>query len=578
MDGIGELGVYQICGTGSETLKENWFGNIWRSSRKGRTLDPQKPVIGILAFEVSRLMLKVVNIWQCLGDQQIVKLREEIVNSIGIQKLVSRDKDYLMDLVLAEIFENLVSVAKSVDILGKKCEDPLYNNLERVFDDPGEIDPKWIWWQYRLKKMERKVKKMEKFIASTEQLYQELEELAKLEQSLRQMRAGVDMGSQENLYWVQRKVVLQRLEVKNLQETSPWVRTHDYIVRLLLRSLFTILERIKHLHRTNQIGKIEDHSSDSLIRGNSVSARMQLSVYTSENKLHSSFSDLAPSDDKIRSRNKQLLVLSPSSIHSEKSTQIKGRQLAPNGFKGLATGGNNSPVKGSYTHSSSGTLGSNDTSNKDTNDNIAVPTRYCGTTSTKQSFFNSKRKLLNAPPATLGNAALALHYANVILIIKKLASAPELISDDSRDDLYNMLPTSIRNHLSAKLKVFSKSSGSMTYDASFREESKLALARTLEWLSPLALDTIRWHSVQNFERHRVIFGSNVLLVQTLHFAKQVKTEAAIFELLMGLNYLSRFRREIKEKTSLQSSCNRACDGYILSKSNIYYSMIDDTSL
>ncbi|CAI9760630.1 unnamed protein product [Fraxinus pennsylvanica] len=546
MDGIGELGVYQICGTGSQTVKENWFGNIW-SSRKGRTLDPQKPVIGILAFEVSRLMLKVVNIWQCLCDQQIVKLREEIVNSIGIQKLVSRDKDYLMDLVLAEIFENLVSVAKSVDSLGKKCEDPLYHNLERVFDDPDEIDPKWIWWQYRRKKMERKVKKMKKFIASTEQLYQELEELAKLEQSPRQMRADVDMGSQENLHCVQRQVVLQRLEVKNLQETSPW------------------------------IGKIEDHSSDSLIRGNSVSARIQLSVYTSENKLHSSFSDLAPSDDKIRSRNKQLLVLSPSSIHSEKSTQIKGRRLAPYGFKGQATGGNNSLVKRSYTPSSSGTLGSNDTFNKDTDDNISVQTQYCGTTSTKQSFFNSKRKLLNAPPSTLGNAALAFHYANVILIIKKLASVPELISDDSRDDLYNMLPTSIRNHLSAKLKVFSKSSGSMTILRRKALLMKLALARTLEWLSPLALDTIRWHSFQNFERNRVIFGSNTLLVQTLHFAKQVKTEAAIFELLMGLNYLSRFRRGIKEKTSLQSSCNRACDGYILSKSNIFHNMIDDTS-
>ncbi|CAA2983756.1 Hypothetical predicted protein [Olea europaea subsp. europaea] len=193
MDGIGELGIYQICGTGGKTVKENWFGNIWRSSRKGRTLDPQKLVIGILAFEVSRLMSKVVNIWQYLGDQQIVKLREEIVNSIGIQKLVSRDKDYLMDLVLAEIFENLLSVSKSVAILGKKCEDPLYHNLERVFDDLGEIDPKWIWWQYRLKKMERKVKKMEKFVASTEQLYQELEILVELEQNPRQMRAGADM-------------------------------------------------------------------------------------------------------------------------------------------------------------------------------------------------------------------------------------------------------------------------------------------------------------------------------------------------------------------------------------------------
>ncbi|CAA2983755.1 Hypothetical predicted protein [Olea europaea subsp. europaea] len=181
------------------------------------------------------------------------------------------------------------------------------------------------------------------------------------------------------------------------------------------------------------------------MRGNSISARMQLSVYTSENKLNRSFSDLAPSDDKIRSRNKQLLVLSPSSIHSRKITQMKGRQLAPGGFKGQ----------------------SNDTSNKDTDDSIAIPTRYSSTTSTKQSLFNSKRNLLNASPATLDYAALDLRYGNVILIIKKLASAPELISDDLRDYLYDMLPASIKNRLRAKLKIVSKSLGSTTYDTSF---------------------------------------------------------------------------------------------------------------
>ncbi|CAI9783125.1 unnamed protein product [Fraxinus pennsylvanica] len=567
---------------GSETVAENWFGNVWRSSRKGRSLDPKKPVIGILAFEVSRLMSKVVNIWQCLGHQQIVGLREEIVNSIGIQKLVSRDNDYLMDLVLAEIIENLVSVAKSVAILGKKCEDPIYHNLERVFDDPGEIDPKWTCLQYRLKKMERKVKKMEKFVVSTEQLHRELEVLAEFEQNLRRMRAGAGVGK-VNLFEFQRKVVWQRLEVKNLRETSPWVRTYDYIVRLLFRSLFTIVERIKHLCRINQIGNVEGHNqyehphSDLLIQ-NSVLARMPLSVCTSENKLHRSFFDLGFSDDKSRSRNKQLPVLSLSSIHSEKNTQMKARRLALDGLEGQMIGGSNSPVKGSYIPSSNDTLGSNDTSKKNTDDTKAVPTGYCCTTPTKRSFFNSKRKLLNAPTSTIGYAALALHYANVILIIKKLASALELISHDLRDDLYNMLPTSIRNRLREKLKVFSKSSGSLTYDAAFAEEWKLAMARMLEWLSPLALNTIRWYSDLNVERQRVTFGSNVLLVQTLHFAKQVKTEAAIVELIMGLNYLSRFRREIEEKTSVQSSFSRACDGYILPKDSFYYNMIDDTSL
>lgn len=227
-------------------LTESWFSNIWRSSRKSIALEPEKPVIGILAFEVSRLMSKLVYLWQCLDDRQIVRFREEVVNSIGIQKLVSDDDDYLMDLALAEILENFRIVAKSVTILGKKCADPINHNLERVFENPLDIDLNWNGWQYKQKKMERKVKKMERFVGATNQLFQELEVLAELQQSLRRMQAGAGLG-QVKLLEFQQKVVWQRQEVKNLREMSPWVRTYDYIVRLLLRSIFTTVARIKHV-------------------------------------------------------------------------------------------------------------------------------------------------------------------------------------------------------------------------------------------------------------------------------------------------------------------------------------------
>ncbi|KAL0309605.1 UNVERIFIED_CONTAM: hypothetical protein Sradi_5902800 [Sesamum radiatum] len=273
-----------------ETVTETWFSNILKSSRKSLSWEPERPAFGILAFEVSRFMSKVVNLWQCLTDRQIVRLREEIANSVGIQKLVSDDEDYLMDLALAEIIENVGSVAKSVAMLGKKCADPTYHNLENVFNNPGEIDPKWYGWQYRLKKMEKKVKKMEKFVAATEQLYSELEVLVELEQSLRRMRAGANLGKVKLLEF-QQKVVWQRQEVKNLQEMSPWVRPYDYIVRLLLRSLFTIIERIKYVYGVNQNENAvasrgyDDIHGVCLIRSNSMSALLQTGEQKSANSL-----------------------------------------------------------------------------------------------------------------------------------------------------------------------------------------------------------------------------------------------------------------------------------------------------
>ncbi|KAL0344743.1 UNVERIFIED_CONTAM: hypothetical protein Sradi_4305600 [Sesamum radiatum] len=509
-----------------ETVTETWFGNIWKSSRKSISWEPERPVLGVMAFEVSRLMSKVVNIWKCLADKQIVGLRQEFADSVGIQKLVSGDEDYLMDLALAEIIENLGSVFKSVVVLGKRCTEPMYHNLERVFDDASEIDRKWHGWRYKLKKMEKKVKKMERFVAVTEQLYQELEVLAELEQSLRRMRAGADSGQSVNV------------DGRNGYE-----------------------------HVT----------SDCLIRSSSISAFMQTSVYPSESNpsrfavhLGRSFSNLGLGGDKSRSKNRKSHNRSHSSIFCGKHHQGKARILGPVGFTGCMTSTSKSPVVENYTPSCSSSFRLKDVALKDAH----VPIIYSNISSTKVSLFSSTRCLLNAHPSTLGYAALALHYANLIILIEKLASSPHLISSDARDDLYAMLPASIRSSLRAKLKTFPRTLALSVYDAAFAAEWSLAVARILEWLSPLAHNMVRWQSERNFERQRLVSGSNVLLVQTLYFANQVETEAAIVELLMGLNYLSRFGREFSQKPFQESSCSRACDGYVFPRDNMYYKMID----
>ncbi|KAK6140019.1 hypothetical protein DH2020_026235 [Rehmannia glutinosa] len=444
------VGYHTSGGMVGESLMETWFSNIWKSSRKSISWEPEIPVLGVLAFEVSRLMSKVVNIWQ----------------------------SSLID---------------------------------------------------RLKKMERKVKKMEKFVAATEQMYSELEVLAELEQSLRRMRAGANLGKVKLLEF-QQKVLWQRQEVKNLQDMSPWVRTYDYIVRLLLRSLFTIIERIKYVFGVNQIENVEirndfDHiHDDCLIRSNSMSSLLQ----TSRVPIGRSFSNL--------------------------------------GFgAGCMTRGNESPVIETYTPSCGSSFRSNGASQKDADEIDDICTNI------------PIRHLLNAPPSSLGYAALALHYAKVIILIEKLASSPHLISLDARDDLYNMLPSTIRSCLRAKLKIFSRNLASSVYDAAFASEWSLAVARILEWLSPLAHNMVRWQSERNFERQRLVVGSNVLLVQTLYFANQEETEEAIVELLMGLNYLFRFGKEINENPFRESSCSRAYDGYLFPRDNMCYNMIDHSS-
>ncbi|KAJ0099196.1 hypothetical protein Patl1_19969 [Pistacia atlantica] len=158
-------------------------------------------------------------------------------------------------------------------------------------------------------------------------------------------------------------------------------------------------------------------------------------------------------------------------------------------------------------------------------------------------FFESNSKLLKAPTTTLGAAALALHFANLIIIMEKMIKSPQLVGVDARDDLYAMLPSSIRSSLRARLKGV----GFSASDPVLAGEWRNALGRILGWLSPLAHNMIKWQSERSFEQQNMVPKTNVLLLQTLYFANKEKTEAAVTELLVGLNYIWRFEREMTAK-------------------------------
>ncbi|CAL9067844.1 unnamed protein product [Musa banksii] len=157
-------------------------------------------------------------------------------------------------------------------------------------------------------------------------------------------------------------------------------------------------------------------------------------------------------------------------------------------------------------------------------------------------FFETSSTMLAPPPSTLGATALALHYANLIIVLEKMIRSPRAVGAEARDDLYGMLTASVRGQLRARLKGVGWGSAR---DSGLAAEWRAALARIAEWLGPVAHDTIRWQGERSFERRSAAAPrANVLLLQTLYFANRVKVETAVTELLVGLNYLWRFEREM----------------------------------
>ncbi|KAG4916416.1 hypothetical protein AAZX31_19G175400 [Glycine max] len=566
---------------GGETVNGSWFSVLWPVSRKSAS--DNKAVVGVLALEVAGLMLKVVNLWQSLSDAEVLSLREGIVNSVGVKTLVSDDDDYLMELALNEILDNFQSLARSVARLGKKCVDPVYHRFEHFVHNPAQNYFQWSGWEYRWKKMERKVKKMEKFVAAMTQLCQEVEVLAEVEQTFRRMQANPELHKLKLLEF-QKKVMLQCQEVRNLRDMSPWNRSYDYVVRLLARSLFTILERIILVFANNHPSTVQEQNdyqhmnANNLLRSHSFSV-IHSSVHPSEHDLCGFNSGPVGGRPVSKSgflvdkgrRKKKLQqarhepALFRNNLHSE-SKQL-GHIVT---FKGCMSAANNSPVIQSCMQTNGGSMRLTDCHLKSI-DKMKTVDKLSPSNRIRIYSKLSIKNRLKASSLTLGDAALALHYAKMIVLIERMASSPHLVDLAARDDLYNMLPTTVRTALRAKLKRHVKSkSSSNGHDANLAAEWSPVLAQILDWLAPLAHNMISWHSERNFEKEQSIFNTNVLLVQTLYFANQPKTEAAIIDLLVALNYVCRVDTKVGTRDTLDcANSTRSFNGVRLRKNGMY---------
>ncbi|KAK1441577.1 hypothetical protein QVD17_07580 [Tagetes erecta] len=533
-------------------VAESWFHGLWKPSRK-HDHGQEKVRIGVLVFEVSSVMSKLVHQWNSLTDKQITKLREEISNSTGIKKLISDDDDYIVDLICAEMLHNLDNMSKVVTRLSKKCRDPVLKSFERAYDDLIEFGVDQYEWQFTWKKMVEKVKKMETFILVNTNLYREIENLAELERILKRIKNNNDHDTITVVDY-SKKMAWKQQEVKRLKEISLWHKTYDYVVLILARSLFTIFARIGQVFGITHVlpPKVQESTllDSGLIQENyPVQSRVTRFSSGPLGNVGTQSGPL-PRTSNVKKYYSGSLGNS-TTVSSSKTRDVKyfsgpiGKLTSKSGplARAAKTG-----LK--WWHA-------RDNSSKIHEKKIISPNQLSTSvhSSTARFGVNETRELkpsrFDPPPETLGAVALALHYANLIVVLEKLVATPHLIGQDARDDLYNMLPKNVKNALRVRLKPFAKSLEMSVYDSDLAEEWCEAMLGILDWLSPLAHNMIRWQSERSFEHQFMVSRTNVLLVQTIYYASQEKTDATITELLVGLNYIWRFSREVNAKAVLE---------------------------
>ncbi|KAL5139169.1 hypothetical protein HKD37_10G029160 [Glycine soja] len=522
-----------------------------------------KELIGILSFEVANVMSKTVHLHRSLSEPEIVKLKNEISNSQGVQNLVSSQEGYLLGLARAEKLEELNRVANVVSRLGKKCSLPALQGFEHVYGDivSGVIDVRELG--FLVKHMEGMVKKMDRYVSATRSLHSEMGVLNDLEQAVKKFQHNLHEESRRAF---EQKLTWQKQDVRHLKEISLWNQNFDKVVELLARTVCTIYARICMIfgdstwRKSNSLG-LSGGSPSPTLQNECGLVSDQISVPVSSEKLKSNHGK----------RNGRTAVETRETISRPmRRGELAYLQIEDFGFP-CGTSPGRLFMDCLSLSSSVAEFDDDDDDHvvdrEDQHDRVSISQSigvenkakkrdhlyHSGCPNHVQSgvpftedlscstFGPQSRLSVYAPPSTLGGCALALHYANVITVMEKLLRYPHLVGEEARNNLYQMLPTSLRLSLKGKLKSYVKNLA--IYDAPLAHDWKVTLDGILKWLAPLAHNMIRWQSERNFEQHQIVSRTNVLLFQTLYFADKDKTEEAICQLLMGLNYICRYEQQ-----------------------------------
>ncbi|CAD6251754.1 unnamed protein product [Miscanthus lutarioriparius] len=485
--------------------------------------------VGILSFEVANAMSRAANLYRSLSDAEAARLLGPLcLGSHAVRALVPGDDARLLALALAEKLDALNRVAAVASRLGRRCTAPALMGFYHVYADllAGRCSDAGAFAVASHSDAASLVRRLDRLAAATAALYAELEALAELEQSARKL------PTDEARRALEQRTRWRRHDVRRLRDSSLWNWTYDKAVLLLARAVCAIYDRIRHVFGDPMLGLdllAMNRESGQWDQSRQLSGPVPVQSNLSDGK-SGPICRVEPDMSRPASfrsscganpGKKFMECLSLSSSVSWKDgfedefledssciSTIRSGMLVPfSSEQGVST----------------------------------TPSSKSGRIGRKARFGPKSTVTSLAPPSTIGGSALALHYANIVIIIEKLLRYPHLVGEEARDDLYQMLPSSLKVALRKNLKTYVKSMA--IYDAFLAHDWQEMLEKTLAWLAPMAHNMIRWQTERNFEQQQIVLKGNVLLLQTLYFADREKTEAVICELLVGLNYICRYEQQ-----------------------------------
>ncbi|CAL9115316.1 unnamed protein product [Musa textilis] len=205
--------------------------------------------ISILAFEVANTIAKGANLWRSLTDENINILKEEVLQSDGVRKLISTDANELLWITAADKREELDFFSREVIRFGNLCKDPIWHNLGRYFEKLSlDMTPA----EQSKEEVEMMMQLLLYLAQSTSELYHELHALDRYEQDYRrklQEEELIPAARQESL--LNGELKRQKKLVKSLKKKSLWSRNLEEVVEKLVDIVTFLYKQIWESFKTS---------------------------------------------------------------------------------------------------------------------------------------------------------------------------------------------------------------------------------------------------------------------------------------------------------------------------------------
>lgn len=214
--------------------------------------------ISILAFEVANTIVKGMSLMQSLSKESLEYLKDTILLSEGVQRLVSSNMDDLMRIAAADKRKELRVFSREVIRFGNRCKDPQWHNLDRYFSKlDSEITP-----QPELKEMAKAdMQQLMTLVRYTGDLYHELHALDRFEQDYRRKleeeKRSVTFERGDTVQIIRQELKSQRKHVHNLKKKSLWSKVLDDVMEKLVDIVHFL-----HVEIQDTFGPCDGESND----------------------------------------------------------------------------------------------------------------------------------------------------------------------------------------------------------------------------------------------------------------------------------------------------------------------------